>query len=188
MTKMKDIFIGTLSAAGLAGLMFSICVLRYDSPNYDDTKMDSAKKHLDWAEAKYEAAQRRAILISSDTLAQDEQYLKLKAESNKEFTKSTTKSACKYFELTEKMEKLAEDLQSQHISKNKELIKAADDMKIAQDRVAQLQRDSVRADSLAKVPLSMRFSSNWNKMRQEYHNTQIKQHTLQLQKLQNERH
>ena len=86
--------------------------------------------------------------------------------------------------LTEQCDSLAGELRSAHIDNNIELKYACDNLRRATEYVEQMERDSVRADSIAKIPLTVRFQDNWNKIRTKYHLNRIASHQQSLQELQ----
>ncbi|MBR5567068.1 MAG: hypothetical protein IKW09_03090 [Alphaproteobacteria bacterium] len=197
MSKTSNKILATVGATATAALLFAAVVINYDTPNYTREEMRNARYDLECAENRYWMVHDYAVDQSYDTLKTDKQYNKLynklvkvsaAADSvwiNPDADWSQYSQLLKQADaLTEQCDSLAGELRSAHIDNNIELKYASENLRRAAEYVEQMERDSVRADSIAKIPLTVRFEDNWNKIRTKYHLNRIASHQQSLQELQ----
>lgn len=197
MSKTSNKILATVGATATAALLFAAVVINYDTPNYTREEMRNARYDLECAENRYWMAHDYAVDQSYDTLKTDKQYnklynklVKVSAAADSVWTNPDAEwnqysQLLKQADaLTEQCDSLAGELRSAHIDNNIELKYAGENLRRATEYVEQMQRDSVRADSIAKIPLTVRFQDNWNKIRTKYHLNRIASHQQSLQELQ----
>lgn len=197
MSKTSNKILATVGATATAALLFAAVVINYDTPNYTREEMHNARYDLECAENRYWMAHDYAVDQSYDTLKTDKQYnklynklVKVSAAADSVWTNPDAEwnqysQLLKQADaLTEQCDSLAGELRSAHIDNNIELKYAGENLRRATEYVEQMQRDSVRADSIAKIPLTVRFQDNWNKIRTKYHLNRIASHQQSLQELQ----
>ncbi|MBQ8042188.1 MAG: hypothetical protein IJ273_02550 [Alphaproteobacteria bacterium] len=197
MSKTSNKILATVGATATAALLFAAVVINYDTPNYTREEMRNARYDLECAENRYWMVHDHAVDQSYDTLKTDKQYnklynklVKVSAAADSVWTNPDAEWS-QYSQLlnqadalTEQCDSLAGELRSAHIDNNIALKYAGDKLRRAAEYVEQMERDSVRADSIAKIPLTVRFQDNWNKIRTKYHLNRIASHQQSLQELQ----
>lgn len=197
MSKTSNKILATVGATAAAALLFAVVVINYDTPNYTREEMHNARYKLKYAENRYCMVHDYAVDQSRDTLKTDKQYnelynklVKVRAAADSVWINPDAewsqylKLSKQADALTEQCDSLANELRSAHIGNNSALKYANDNLRRATKYVEQMKRDSVRADSLAKIPLTVRFQDNWKKIRTKYHLNRITSHQQSLQELQ----
>lgn len=197
MSKTSNKILATVGATTATALLFVAMVVNYDTPNYTREEMREARFNLECAENRYWMAHEDAVKASYDTLKTDTKYNKLynrlvqvNAAADSMWTAPDAewnqyqKLLDQGMELTEQCDSLADELRCAHISNNAGLKYADANLYRAMERVEQVKRDSVRADSIARIPLKVRFQNNWNKIRTKYHLNRIASHQQSLNELQ----
>ena len=197
MSKASNKVLAVAGTSVMAAILFAAAVLSYDTPNYSSLEMKEARYDLICAENRYWMAHADAVEESYDTLLVDKQYNKLcdqlsqvNAATDSVWTNPDAEwnQYMRLLEqsrvLDEQCDSLAGELRSAHISNNIGLKYATENLHRASERIERMKRDSVRTDSIAQIPVKVRFQDNWKKIRAKYHLNRIASHQKRLNEMQ----
>ena len=173
MSKLSRNILVTASASVIALAAIAAGILKAGTATYDTEKLADAHKYVSAAMYEYVEIKNNAYQDSADTLKTDKKY---KAQVKKQdrlarrlfrgtwnMPKQEFIARCEKFDkMSEQTDSMAEALRAAHMAKNPDIHMA--NMRIAEAKawLKKVQRDSVIADSLNRLPAGRRFVMGWN--------------------------
>lgn len=163
MSNYKKNLIGVSAAAVVLTMMMTLGILNYDSADFYQSDLDVARTRLQHTEANIDTEHYNTQEQAKNLVKQTEQYAELRALTEKHAQNPEVNAY-----LEPKMDSLSNVLDSMEHDTRLKFSGKLDEYYAAHSeltkKIAKLEQDSIKADSIHNQPIGPRFKNNWNRI------------------------